>query len=106
MSDAETTRRVLLRAAEILEPEGAWCQVATARTAHGKSVEALSRSAVSWCVNGALTKAAKRHVDSRDAYFHLLDFLGQGVATFNDAPERTQAEVVQALRDAAASLPS
>lgn len=112
MSDAETTRRVLLRAAEILEPEGAWCQQYYAKDAHGNDCMGWDHQAVCWCGVGAIEKAHDELRGQADVMEAAILAVGRVVglsswaSDWNDAPERTQAEVVQALKQAAASLPS
>ena len=97
---------ILARAADLIEPEGAWTQGEEARDAHGEGLEDFSGTdAVCWCAGGAIWKAARLLGVVRGApfqrYFEL--FLGvTGVPEWNDAPERTQAEVVAKLREAAA----
>lgn len=55
--------------------------------------------AVCWCVLGATEKVDPDNSAAADEY--LSRYLGRTVGDWNDAPERTQAEVVAALRAAA-----
>jgi hypothetical protein len=109
---------ILDRAADLIEPEGWWCQEAFARDSFGESVHPSSPDAVCFCATGAVTRAAgNRHVERHKALQVLAndfspppEFLGHiggnryvsAMAAWNDAPERTQSEVVSKLREAAA----
>ena len=99
----ETVAEVLNRAADLLEKPGAWTQGAFALTADGKELvygNNLSK-AVCYCVNGALFKVGteRQALDAQEILRDRLDV--KGTPYWNDAPGRTQAEVVQALRAAA-----
>lgn len=101
-----TPSEVLLAAADLIEPEGAWTQRAFARDRHGTALTARSYGAVCWCADGAIIHSA-----GDEAYLHgpclaavyriIPDTLL--INHWNDAPDRTQAEVVAALREAAAN---
>lgn len=94
---------VLRRAADLIEPEGRWCQGAGARDGAGKVVGSFTPIATCWCTITAISKVAGREdnvaSDARTVVRKMLNtkYLGD----WNDAPERTQAEVVAALRSAA-----
>lgn len=110
---AATIADVLDRAADLIEPEGAWCQHRLAlKDAQGR----LSRCAVGAVQQAAFTASGGKYGSDLqyDAERVLNRFLGRGAAgfvqvlggvggatTFNDALGRTQAEVVAALRAAA-----
>ena len=97
---ALTVADVLNRAADLIEPEGAWMQ------------DNYTRNLQSFCPLGAIAHVAGvgcTHASQHPASFALSRYLdpsdpspGRVVARWNDAPERTQAEVVAALRQAAA----
>jgi hypothetical protein len=54
------------------------------------------------CTIGAITVASECGVHpGQAAIAAMVSFLGSGIITWNDAPERTAAEVVEALRAAA-----
>jgi hypothetical protein len=76
----------LERAADLIEPEGAWGQ-GFYRRRDGR----LCAADAIWLIEG-------RRWD--DAFRFFTEFVGP-VGTWNDAPERTQAEVVAKLREAA-----
>ncbi len=95
---------ILSRAADRLEQPGAWTQNAFARTSDDKRVFPYSSNAVCWCARGVVAKELQ-HSDEWETP-HAYDYLRRAagalsIATWNDAPERTQAEVVAALRKAA-----
>jgi hypothetical protein len=96
---ALSVAEALDRAADLIEPEGAWMQNALSKYDAAGNVTCM-------CALGAL-------LNVRGASFEAADFLdtllpqtrgGQKrpLAEWNDAPERTQAEVVAKLREAAA----
>ena len=106
MADSLTVAEALERAADLIEPEGKWTQGRPARGKDGAFVDARSPQAVCWCAIGAVDAA----VASATFYFTALKArdalrfaIGSGfIVDWNDAPERTQTEVVAKLREAAA----
>ena len=100
---------VLERAADLVEPEGAWTQEAYARTASRTPLGwGAHPSAVCWCALGAIDAQQAGPIWARAAYM-LADAVGakrtrfnSEIGAWNDAPHRTQAEVVAKLREAAA----
>ena len=112
-----TVAETLRKAADLIEPKGAWTQGYYARDASGRYWEEDPDSdaqgsyvdfpAKCFCLYGAIAKA----VGADDPFLMKTDGriedalrLATGttlVADWNDAPERTQAEVVAALRAAA-----
>jgi hypothetical protein len=93
---------VLTRAADLLEKPGAWTQGAFARDIHGHPIRCESEDAASFCAIGALysLRVGSWMADScerRLSKFKRVEMF----AEWNDAPGRTQAEVVAALRAAA-----
>lgn len=95
---------ILDKAADLIEPEGAWTQGSYARTAKSYPITPLSDNAVAFCGVGAIKRAAGTTDDSPAQSFvreQWGDDLSRFVA-FNDTPGRTQSEVITALREAAA----
>lgn len=112
--ERERALKVIEGAQSLLEQ--GWCQRNGAKDAQGVPCVPSRPYAVEWCINGALD-AASRFDDyslspAVDAVFETIssypDFVpyGEGVApwhkaisiaTWNDAPERTQEEVVFAI---------
>ncbi len=111
MSAVENVADVLDAAADLLAKPGAWTRGQYARDDHGSPLQdGRNPAAVCWCAIGALEKVSDRLVGRK-----LVDPLQRIVANtsnkfgeyghiseWNDAPERTQAEVVAKLREAAA----
>lgn len=101
-----TVAEVLERAANLIEPEGAWTQDWFARDVIGREVEAIDPHANCWCVRGAVFAVCGSDSVDEEAIFNPLhDLLGfelMSVEEWNDDPDRTQTEVVAKLREAAA----
>lgn len=100
---------ILEAAALKIEPEGAWTQGHFALDAEGKDLpygeyDDPSRVAVCHCINGAIYAVSGHFSD----HYGIADFVRQATGWdswlpgWNDDPDRTQAEVVSALRKAAA----
>lgn len=96
------TSEILDRAADLITPEGAWCQGAMQRS-DGDGL-------MSYCALGAMYEVRERTPDpgqgdddsATHALVHFLGLVrGSYVASWNDAPARKQAEVVAALHGAA-----
>lgn len=91
------TAKVLRQAAELVGR--GWCQQASATDVQGFPVMVTDPRAVRWCADGAiLATGASGH-----AWSVLMRVLGSRytVTEWNDAPERTQQEVIAALLRAA-----
>lgn len=107
---ALTLADVLNRAADLIEPEGAWIKRVDARIGQGKKeVSPSSDLATCFCAVGAIWRATGQesytHVASRAvrAVEKSLGLCGKSdLARWNDRRNRTQSEVVAALRQAAA----
>lgn len=84
---------VLAKAADLIEPEGAWGQGGrNPKTPGGECADCVMTAI--WHFSGG--SEAERFL--RQAIGHPAPF---SVFDWNDEPERSQAEVVKALRDAA-----
>lgn len=107
---------LLLMAADLVEPAGRWVQGALCGDRNGRpllgAVTGADFCGHCWCALGSIDKAwwnARHAEDERltslqsreEAKSLLQQHLGVNPAAWNDAPERTQAEVVSALRAAA-----
>ena len=114
---------VLERAAEYCE--GGWCQHSMGRDENDKPTGATGVTTICWCASGALicathrivgtgagaalwngvewetTRAVERAIKARWPYY---DEPINAIPTWNDAPGRTQAEVVETLNVAAQEL--
>lgn len=94
---------VLSKAADLIEPEGAWARHQLAKSAHDQVVNPTDERAVCWCMAGAMQRITPV---LGNVYYRAHEFVARSLdiptfASWNDAPGRTQAEVVKALRDAA-----
>lgn len=98
---------ILSRAADILDQPNAWTQDSLAKDSEGAYLNtATSPNACQWCALGAMLKASN-NTDINAAANKLKQVIGMGdpfysISSWNDDPARTQAEVVAALREAAA----
>lgn len=76
-----------------------WTQRTYARDAQRAPCPWDSPDAASWCMSGAVSRAARSVGDevASAAYEFCWRFMGD-MSAWNDAPERTQDEVVRKLR--------
>ncbi|MBI0530887.1 DUF6197 family protein [Sphingomonas sp. TX0522] len=96
----EEVADVLERAADLIAKPGAWTQGNYARDAAGEGLhDGFNPAAVCWCAYGAIEKVTNEGMggDLRNAAANAIPW----GPFWNDAPERTQAKVVAALRSAA-----
>jgi hypothetical protein len=103
-------RELLLEAAELVSR--GWVQGVDAIDANGGAVEPWDESAAAWSLLGALVASLERRPapgglpavgELAGACTALVPYVDHDVlSTWNDAPERTQGEVLAALRAAAA----
>ncbi|WP_420478274.1 DUF6197 family protein [Brevundimonas sp. FT23028] len=109
-----TVSEILTKAADLLETPGAWTQGAEYRNEAGEDISDFDDDAddlpadltpVCWCAAGAIWCQPISTPEKVAACEALAAAIGSGdryeVPKWNDAPERTQAEVVAALRTAA-----
>lgn len=99
---SKTVADILAAAADLIEPEGAWTQGTSYRDADGDIRDGGGPEVVCRCVAGAVNEVCDWSFDGAVPAFRLLEaHVGvSDIARWNDAPERTQAEVVAALRAA------
>lgn len=94
-----STLDVLVRARALVER--GWCTGVEARDEHGNQCdESDSPSAVSWCMIGAVYRGARKEDDialARKAARCLTATVGGLLDQWNDAPGRTQSEVLAAF---------
>jgi hypothetical protein len=74
-----------------------WCQRAFARDARGNRTSPGSQFAVAWCAAGALMANGEMGRSYTEARFFDEASLGMPLAAWNDAPGRTQGEVIALL---------
>lgn len=103
MTDTLKPSEVLDKAADLITPEGAWTQGYFARVAPGgNSIGPREPNAACWCAFGAVINRCGNDGAAEDfAVQYLRTTLRDSIDRWNDAPERTQAEVIAALRQAA-----
>ena len=93
---------VLEKAANLIEPEGKWTQGDLAVDANGDETWTADPNSVCFCAEGAIMHVS--FGQPREPIFrefrHALGV--DRIYEWNDAPGRTQAEVVAKLREAAA----
>lgn len=104
-------RAVLRAAADLIEPEGAWCHGAYAKDRRGQTVPPDSPRAERYCMLGAIMRVVchddseRAVVSQAESMLHDavdgVDVLSFGLLDWNDKPGRKQADVVAALRKAA-----
>lgn len=108
-----TTAEILLKAADLIEPEGAWTTEAYARNDGGDIVQPGDPSASCWCLIGAIGRVDRFNpsymaLDKFEAMpaIQALTAVTDGVwpPNWQDSIGRTQAEVVAALRAAAKTV--
>lgn len=94
---------VLERAAARLAGEGAWTQRAFARRHDGSvAYSSCDPRVCSWCLGGALLKENEATpFDISQVANAVRAVIGADLVGWNDAPERTQEQVVAVLREAA-----
>lgn len=89
--------------------EKGWTQGAFARNSVGDAVNEDSEQACAWCVTGALMAAPRIAVDDAARFYlhkaiaSIDDASQHSLASWNDAPDRTQEEVLAAF-DAAIKI--
>lgn len=102
-----TTIQALKKARKLISNPKRWCQFREAQNARGLAVSADDSSAYKFCAAGAILKVAGR--DSEEVLVSALKALmkstrGVGVATYNDKPRRTHAQVLNIFDRAIAKL--
>ena len=98
---------ILRSARDTLDHEAAWTKGEMARDATGNPVCIGSHRAVQWCALGAIWRYSESPRDDREAAQHALASIlcrdrvpstGRwSVPVWNDAPDRTHAEVLAAF---------
>jgi hypothetical protein len=100
-----TTREILTTARSLIAKQ--WIKRLLATNAGGVAVRPDSDSACAWCTIGAVCASSREVLDRDEAYRSLRGVLSlphrMGLAEWNDAPERTQADVLDAFDHAIAA---
>jgi hypothetical protein len=107
MTDPMTIAEILDAAADLITPPGKWTQIQMAADLRGECCDSTSPEARCWCAAGAIVRVGgysdyEGLVALSAAYDAADCAVGGSLTEFNDDPHRTQAEVVAALRKAAA----
>ena len=102
MTETKSVADVLDAAADLIEPEGAWTTGADARRSDGGKTHGHDDQAICFCAEGAVIHVSGKR--SKHDAFQLIRRVtrSSSIHEWNDAPERTQTEVVAKLREAAA----
>ena len=101
-TSSESIAAALNAAADLIEPEGRWIQGDFARGKTGRQVDPCGRAAVCWCMSGAINRVTGKDYQLHNEAVYLLSaIMLEDRFEFNDAPGRTQQEVVAKLREAA-----
>jgi len=74
-----------------------WCQGTLSRTEDGTPTYLSNDAPAKWCLMGAIQQAYDRDVVHNPVYEKLVSLLSEGVPNWNDAPGRTQQEVIDLL---------
>lgn len=97
-----TAPEVLEAAADLLERPGAWTQGAFARDRKGWPQVSHDCRAICFCAVGAIYRVSGYGPATSEAFSHLSSQVRRNnIGEWNDKPNRTQSEVVAALRQAA-----
>lgn len=91
------SRELILAAADLIEQPGCWTQEVLARDKKGDPINPTSPQAVRWCAIGAIRKIGG---DDELAIALAISRL-RDIATWNDQPERSAAQVAARLRSIA-----
>lgn len=93
-----------MKPSELLADPSKWTKGAVARDINGAIVEESDASAVCFCIAGAIYKCElSLFSDPRtSALYDIIqnDFGERSISMFNDAPERTHAEILDVLKRA------
>jgi hypothetical protein len=106
-SNAEALAEQMLSGAYELVMSG-WCQGIGAQDEMGRAIEPSSAFARRWSVAGALERVWRRALDGEDSALEAFERANLALAAvvkdapqrWNDAPERTRAQVLDALLQA------
>lgn len=86
-----------MKAWQLLTDESKWCKGSNARDSCGNSVSSDSPSAVCFCLRGSIYKAYDDEISWDRCFQSLAGRVGKCFENWNDAPERTFAEVKAVL---------
>lgn len=109
MGEALSVADVLDRAADLIEPEGAWTQGCFARRDDGMPAVVDAKDATCFCARGAIMRVqgSGTYTSAAEVFFahHGLGrnngYIALSIVNWNDTAGRTQAQVIAKLREAA-----
>lgn len=106
VNDTAEVIAVLDAVRDVLRVPERWTKVYYAIDEAGERTRPNSQHAVAWCILGAVTKATQwhRHDAACEALRETLPLDGDNLATFNDHPDTTHADVLRLLDDTIARL--
>ncbi len=101
----ERTEAILEMMRELLAPEGRWTQKAFARTVSGHLTDPCGKTAVCWCLSGAMYKVAvegKFSLSNKDDVRKLLHKItgDASIAWWNDNVAKSSHDVIRLLDSA------
>ena len=89
-----------MKVRDLLTDESKWCKLDYARNKFGKGIDCDHPNACSWCLVGAIRKCyPDEHYDKVRMMYRLPVIQPSGVTGWNDAPERTFAEVRKLIEE-------
>jgi hypothetical protein len=98
----KTTKQILVEARELIAK--GWTQLAYAKKANGDVTDDRDGSGVCFCALGAIRRASGSYTDCQPAAGVFRAAIGSAfIDGWNDAPGRTQAEVLEAFDRAIAA---
>ncbi len=94
----KTTKEILVEARGYIAEPGSWTKGSFARDGHGNHVSKDSHRASCFCAAGAIGRAAKgSEREQHGALRALRSAITGPITAWNDAPNRTHAEVLAAF---------
>lgn len=89
-----------MKPSELLADPKAWTKGAYGRDKDGDDAGSFCEDAVSWCAAGAINRCCDNPSAAKSLFREYLQdkFGDRSIPNFNDAPERTHAEVLEALK--------
>lgn len=90
-----------MKAWQLIQKRSSWIKHYWAKNSIGNTVDPESVRACKWCAQGAIRRVYKSDSEILSAEAKLLRFLRRRwITNWNDAPERTHAQVIEAMRKA------
>lgn len=93
----KTTKEILIAARALIATPDRWTKHTSARDANDAPVIISDNNAICFCAGGAIEKAAPGSFDKLAKFIMMANGLRWILTAWNDAPERTHAEVLAAF---------